>query len=149
MKQLTVLISAAAGLEIPSTVFDFELPVLEAAHTEENVKILSEETYDGEAMTAGEAYGFLKNKYEEAIVDQAYRSSRDLAKQSGLKSGDLDEDKREVHASVKVRQPAKKKKGEEKADEQSKSFKAAELAEQEAREAQAEAERKLRAKSGK
>ncbi|GAB3744823.1 hypothetical protein [Lysobacter olei] len=104
MKRLTITIERAAGLVIPATCFDFELPVLEAIHGDEAITVESDEDVDD--LAAGDAYNLLTSRYGREPVKSVYRDTAALARVTGLTGAG--EGGKDAQASIKVREPAKK-----------------------------------------
>lgn len=105
MKLLNVNIERGAGLTIPALVYDFEYPVLEAIHGDENLSVTADADAD-EDITADKAFVMLTARYDAEIVKSVYKTARDLARVTGL-SGGAGTHEKDVQASVKVREPVK------------------------------------------
>lgn len=85
---LVVLVQGAAGVTTPTTVYEYELPVLEAIHGEENVFVHSEKDVDVPAgLTASQAHAQMLSKYPPKLHDdvkRVYPTARSLSRASGL-----------------------------------------------------------------
>lgn len=92
--QLVVLVDGAPGVTTPTTIFEYELPVLEAVHGEEMVHVHSEREVDvPEGFSAVQAHSQLLAKYPAKYHDdvkRVYPTAKSLARASGLdyKAGD-------------------------------------------------------------
>lgn len=119
--QLVVLISRDSTVTIPVTCFEYELPVLEEIHGEENVTIDSQEDVEVDAFNAAEAYQQLQAKYPQHLeaIRIVYRSPKALAKETGLAYEDGDDNKVRKQSATVVhhdKKPAATKKAATKAE---------------------------------
>jgi len=93
LTQLTVIIDRGADIKLPTTIFEYELPVLQAIYGEEQVFVAEEEDVEVPTFTANEAHDALRRKYSQEQSLQAvlsvYPRPATLAKASGL---EVDED---------------------------------------------------------
>jgi len=67
LTQLVVIIDRDASLKLPATIFDYELPILEAIYGEDQVYVDSEEDVEVAVMTANEAHEALRRKYAQHV----------------------------------------------------------------------------------
>lgn len=87
LNQLVVIIDRGADLKLPTTVFEYELPVLERIYGEDAISVDSEEEVDVPAFTANEAYEVLRSKYGPRHLEDVqavYPRPSALGKASGL-----------------------------------------------------------------
>jgi hypothetical protein len=82
---LTVLIDRDATVRIPTTVYEYELPVLEEIHGEQSVSVVDSRDVSVD-ITAADAYAQLMRKYPQhtEAVKVIYRNPKALARESGL-----------------------------------------------------------------
>lgn len=67
LTQLVVIIDRDASLKLPATIFEYELPILQAIYGEDQVYVAEEDDVEVEAMTANEAHEALRRKYAQHI----------------------------------------------------------------------------------
>lgn len=67
LTQLVVIIDRGADIKLPTTIFDYELPVLEAIYGEELIAVVDEDEVEVPAFTANEAHDALRRKYAQNI----------------------------------------------------------------------------------
>jgi hypothetical protein len=86
LTQLVVIIDRGADIKLPTTIFAYELPILEAIYGEELVAVVDEEDVEVPAFTANEAHDALRRKYAQNIevVTGVYPRPSVLGKASGL-----------------------------------------------------------------
>jgi len=93
---LTVLIDRDASTKIPTTVYEWEFPILEEIHGEGLITIVDEKP-SVTTMTAGEAFNQLLTKYKHkeahAIIKGLYRNAAALARRTRLPMNDTDNTK--------------------------------------------------------
>lgn len=91
---VVAVIDRDATVRLPVTVFEYELPVLEAIHGEENVSVhSSREVRIPDGFNAAEAYNALLRKYPQHhdAVKSVYPRAASLARNSGLSYAAADE----------------------------------------------------------
>lgn len=91
LTQLTVIIDRGADIKLPTTIYEYELPILQAIYGEDLVAVVDEDDVEVPAFTANEAHDALRRKYAQNIdaVLSVFPRPSSLAKASGL---DVEED---------------------------------------------------------
>ncbi|NII54396.1 hypothetical protein [Luteibacter sp. SG786] len=91
LTQLTVIIDRGADIKLPTTIYEYELPILQAIYGEDLVAVVDEDDVEVPAFTANEAHDALRRKYAQNIdaVLSVFPRPSALAKSSGL---DVEED---------------------------------------------------------
>lgn len=91
LTQLTVIIDRGADIKLPTTIYEYELPILQAIYGEDLVAVVDEDDVEVPAFTANEAHDALRRKYAQNIdaVLSVFPRPASLAKASGL---DVEED---------------------------------------------------------
>lgn len=90
---VTLLIERDAATKIPTTVFEYEVPIIEEIHGADVVHVIEERA--GETtLTAGEAHAQLMAKYKtdehRLIIKSFFRDAKTLSRKSGLPMGSND-----------------------------------------------------------
>lgn len=89
LKQVLATVDISATLKPAVTVFEYELPVLDAIHGSENetvLTIVSSKDVDVGDLNAAEAFNTLLRKYPayQDVVRSVYRNAKVLARETGL-----------------------------------------------------------------